>query len=69
MHCSRPTPLATASLTLLAECVGQDDRRSDVYITGISQSGLGMPDRDMYLLNEPISSRCARPIVDHLTRC
>ena len=32
--------------------VGQDDRNSDVYITGLGQAGLGMPDRDMYLLND-----------------
>ena len=33
--------------------VGQDDRNSDAYIVGLQQAGLGMPDRDMYLLNEP----------------
>src|SRR4051794_35781351 len=33
--------------------VGQDDRNTDVYITQLGQAGLGMPDRDMYLLNEP----------------
>jgi len=47
--------------------VGQDDRHSDVYITGLSQAGLGMPDRDMYLLPEAnfVSIRAA--YVDHLT--
>ena len=28
----------------------QDDRNTDIYITGLGQAGLGMPDRDMYLL-------------------
>ena len=37
---------------LFAGGVGQDDRHSDVYITGLGQAGLGMPDRDMYLLND-----------------
>jgi putative endopeptidase len=48
--------------------VSQDDRRSDVYITGIGQSGLGMPDRDMYLLNDAnlVSLRAA--YVDHLAK-
>ena len=30
--------------------VTQDDRNTDVYITALGQAGLGMPDRDMYLL-------------------
>jgi putative endopeptidase len=48
--------------------VGQDDRHSDVYITGLSQAGLGMPDRDMYLLPDAnfVSLRAA--YVDHLTK-
>jgi len=47
--------------------VGQDDRNSEVYITGLGQGGLGLPDRDMYLLNGPdfVSRRAA--YVDHLT--
>jgi len=53
---------------LFAGNVGQDDRNSEVYITGLSQDGLGMPDRDMYLVNEPnlVSLRAA--YVDHLTK-
>lgn len=44
----------------------QDDRHSDTYILGLAQAGLGMPDRDMYLLNEPnlVSLRAA--YLDHL---
>ena len=53
---------------LFAGGVGQDDRKSDTYITGLVQAGLGMPDRDMYLLNEPnlVSLRAA--YLDHLTK-
>src|SRR5689334_2021191 len=38
---------------LFSGFVTQDDRNTDVYITSLNQAGLGMPDRDMYLLNEP----------------
>jgi putative endopeptidase len=53
---------------LWAGGVGQDDRNSDAYITGLGQAGLGMPDRDMYLLGEPnlVSLRAA--YLDHLTK-
>jgi putative endopeptidase len=37
---------------LFAGNVAQDDKHSDTYIVGLSQDGLGLPDRDMYLLNE-----------------
>ena len=51
---------------LFAGGVGQDDRHSEAYIVGLNQAGLGMPDRDMYLLNEPnlVSLRAA--YLDHL---
>jgi putative endopeptidase len=54
--------------TLFSGGVGQDDRDSESYITQLGQSGLGMPDRDMYLLNEPnlVSLRAA--YLDHLTK-
>ncbi len=32
--------------------VGQDQKQSDRYITGASQSGLGLPDRDYYLKDD-----------------
>jgi putative endopeptidase len=38
--------------TPLALYVGQDQRQSDQYITGASQAGLGMPDRDYYLKDD-----------------
>jgi putative endopeptidase len=52
---------------LFAGGVGQDDRNSDAYITGLGQAGLGMPDRDMYLLKDAnfVSLRAA--YLDHLT--
>ncbi|MFA5965417.1 MAG: M13 family metallopeptidase [Sphingomonas sp.] len=33
--------------------VGQDDKAPDHYIVGFSQAGLGLPDRDYYLEDEP----------------
>lgn len=36
----------------LAVFVGQDQRQSDQYITGASQAGLGLPDRDYYLKDD-----------------
>jgi putative endopeptidase len=53
---------------LFAGGVGQDARNSDVYITGLGQAGLGLPDRDMYLLGDAnfVSLRAA--YLDHLTQ-
>jgi putative endopeptidase len=53
---------------LWAGGVGQDDRNSDAYISQLGTAGLGLPDRDMYLLNEPnlVSLRAA--YLDHLTK-
>ena len=48
--------------------VAQDDRNSDIYIVGLSQAGLGMPDRDMYLLNEPNLVSLRNAYLDHLTK-
>lgn len=38
--------------TPVAVYVGQDQKQSDQYITGASQSGLGLPDRDYYLKDD-----------------
>ncbi len=38
--------------TPVAVYVGQDQRQSDQYITGASQAGLGLPDRDYYLKDD-----------------
>ena len=48
--------------------VAQDDRNSDIYIVGLTQAGLGMPDRDMYLLNEPNLVSLRNAYLDHLTK-
>jgi len=43
--------------TPLAIFVGQDQRQSDQYITGASQAGLGLPDRDYYLKDDERSAK------------
>jgi putative endopeptidase len=48
--------------------VTQDDRNTDVYITALGQGGLGMPDRDMYLLNDPNMVSLRAGYLDHLTK-
>ncbi|HEX6742074.1 MAG TPA: M13 family metallopeptidase [Sphingomicrobium sp.] len=48
--------------------VTQDDRNTDVYITALGQAGLGMPDRDMYLLNEPHMVSLKTAYLDHVTK-
>ena len=48
--------------------VGQDDRQSDVYIVGLGQAGLGLPDRDMYLLNESNFVEIRAAYVDHMAK-
>ena len=53
---------------LFAGGIGQDDKKSDTYITGLFQNGLGMPDRDMYLLKEPHMVQLRAAYLDHLTK-
>jgi len=53
---------------LFAGGVAQDDRHSDSYITGLGQNGLGLPDRDMYLLNEPNMVSLRAAYVDHMAK-
>jgi putative endopeptidase len=48
--------------------VTQDDRNTDAYIIALGQAGLGMPDRDMYLLNEPNLVSLKAAYLDHLTK-
>ncbi|WP_310466962.1 M13 family metallopeptidase [Sphingomonas sp.] len=52
---------------LFAGGVGQDDRNSEVYIVGLGQAGLGMPDRDMYLLAKPEMAALRTAYLAHLT--
>jgi len=54
--------------TLFSGFVGQDDRDSESYIMQLSQAGLGLPDRDMYLLNEPNLVSIRTAYLDHLTK-
>ena len=42
--------------TPVAVYVGQDQKQSDQYITGASQAGLGLPDRDYYLKDDARST-------------
>ena len=48
--------------------VTQDDRNTDVYITSLNQAGLGMPDRDMYLLPDANFVSLRAGYLEHLTR-
>lgn len=48
--------------------VGQDDKAPDTYIFGMYQGGLGMPDRDFYLLPSPQMKTLREAYVAHLTR-
>ena len=53
---------------LFAGGVSQDDKQSDAYIFGLVQNGLGLPDRDMYLLNEPNLVELRTAYVDHMAK-
>ena len=48
--------------------VAQDDRKTDQYITGLTQAGLGLPDRDMYLLNDANFVSLRAGYLDHLAK-
>ena len=47
--------------------VGQDDKSPEDYILSISQSGLGLPDRDYYLKNDPKLAETRAKYLTHLT--
>jgi putative endopeptidase len=53
---------------LFAGFVTQDDRNTDVYITSLNQAGLGLPDRDMYLLGDANFVSLRAGYLDHLTK-
>lgn len=53
--------------TPFAGYVGQDDKQPDQYIFSMGQSGLGMPDRDYYLKNDPKLSETKAKYLQHLT--
>ncbi len=48
--------------------VGQDDKAPDTYIYSVSQSGLGLPDRDYYLSDSPQMAKTRTEYVAYLTR-
>ncbi|QIL02950.1 M13 family peptidase [Sphingomonas sinipercae] len=47
--------------------VGQDDKSPEEYALFMSQSGLGMPDRDYYLSNDPKLADTRAKYLQHLT--
>ena len=47
--------------------VGQDDKAPDRYVTQMFQSGLGMPDRDYYLLQDERMKGIRAKYLEHLT--
>jgi putative endopeptidase len=47
--------------------VGQDRKASDRYVINVSQGGLGMPDRDYYLSNDPKLVETKAKYLQHLT--
>lgn len=48
--------------------VGQDDKRPDVYVMGLRQAGLGMPDRDYYLSKDAKQVAVRTAYRDYLTK-
>lgn len=54
--------------TPFAFYVGQDDKAPDHYILNLSQSGLGMPDRDYYLKDDAAMQKTRAAYVAHLAR-
>jgi putative endopeptidase len=48
--------------------VGQDSKNSDAYISYISQSGLGMPDRDYYLAEDERSKSVREAYIQHVQK-
>lgn len=47
--------------------IGQDDKNPDRYVTGLYQAGIGMPDRDYYLSNDPKIAEVRGKYLQHLT--
>jgi len=53
--------------TPFAFYINQDDKNPDRYVTGLAQSGIGMPDRDYYLSADPKIAEVRAKYVQHLT--
>lgn len=47
--------------------ISQDLKNSNAYIASFAQSGLGLPDRDYYLKNDPASERIRREYAAYIT--
>ena len=54
--------------TPFASGVGQDDKSPDTYVLRLSQSGLGMPDRDYYLSTDAKLAETRAKYLAHMTR-
>jgi putative endopeptidase len=71
-HADLPAAFANATTigvrTPFSAGVQQDAKKSDVYIVGIGQSGLGMPDRDYYLRNDEKFASVRKSYTDYITR-
>ena len=52
--------------SLFGTYIGQDSKNSEQYITHISQSGLGLPDRDYYLKNDEKSTEIQNAYIQHI---
>ena len=53
---------------LFGDGVGQDDKSPDVYALGLSQAGLGLPDRDYYLSADPKLAQARDAYEAHVAR-
>ncbi|MCW6534315.1 M13 family metallopeptidase [Sphingomonas lycopersici] len=53
---------------LFSAGVGQDDKNPDAYIVGLSQGGLGLPDRDYYLKDDAKLAETRTAYQAYLTR-
>jgi putative endopeptidase len=53
--------------TPFATRVGQDDKNPEIYVLGVSQSGLGLPDRDYYLSTDAKIANTRAKYLTHLT--
>ncbi len=45
---------------------GQDSKKSDTILINLNQGGLGLPDRDYYLSNDPRSKEIRKDYLEHL---
>lgn len=53
---------------LFGASVGQDQKNSNAYIVSISQGGLGLPDRDYYLRQDPKFATIRQQYADYVAR-